>query len=158
MSKKHNDTMYFVLFWALRISTAIEPLLQRRIRNNLKSTLKPYQVYSSVVTLTFFFFFKILFLYSWETQRQRQKHRQREKEAPCKEPDVGLNPCQGSCPEPKADTQPLSHSGAPKALILYIVCKSSINLAEAAHTTPKKTRQETLNSKEKDLVRYVELC
>ena len=40
------------------------------------------------------FFFKILFIYSWDTHtyRQRQRHRQREKQAPCREPDVGLNP------------------------------------------------------------------
>ena len=35
---------------------------------------------------------KILFIYSWETERKRQRQRQREKQAPCKEPDVGLNP------------------------------------------------------------------
>ena len=30
------------------------------------------------------------------------------------EPDVGLDPKNpGSCPEPKADAQPLSHPGAP---------------------------------------------
>ena len=40
------------------------------------------------------FFFKILFIYSWETdrERERQRHRQREKQAPCREPDVGLDP------------------------------------------------------------------
>ena len=27
-----------------------------------------------------------------DTQRQRQIHRQREKQAPCRKPDVGLNP------------------------------------------------------------------
>ena len=26
------------------------------------------------------------------THRERQRHRQKEKQAPCKEPDVGLNP------------------------------------------------------------------
>ena len=42
----------------------------------------------------------------------RQRHRQREKQAPCRQPDVGLNPgTVGSCPEPKADAQPLSHPG-----------------------------------------------
>ena len=44
--------------------------------------------------------------------RERQRHRQREKQAPCREPDVGLDPgTPGSCPEPKTDTQPLSHPG-----------------------------------------------
>ena len=37
-----------------------------------------------------------------------------EKQAPCREPDVGLDPgTPGSCPEPKADVQPLSQSGVP---------------------------------------------
>ena len=50
-----------------------------------------------------------------DTQRE-QRHRQREKQAPCGEPEVGLNPgTQGSPSEPKADTQPLSHPGAPKS-------------------------------------------
>ena len=39
--------------------------------------------------------------------------RQREKQAPCEEPNVGLDPrTPGSRPEPKADAQPLSHPGA----------------------------------------------
>ena len=39
------------------------------------------------------FCFLSLFIYSWETQRKRQRHRQREeKQAPCREPDVGLDP------------------------------------------------------------------
>ena len=36
------------------------------------------------------FFFKRFYLFMRDTQRQR--HRQREKQAPCREPDVGLNP------------------------------------------------------------------
>ena len=37
-------------------------------------------------------------------------HREREKQAPCGEPDAGLDPrTLGSWPEPKADAQPLSH-------------------------------------------------
>ena len=40
-----------------------------------------------------------------ERERERQRHRQREKQAPCREPDVGLDPVTpGSRPEPKADT------------------------------------------------------
>ena len=39
--------------------------------------------------------------------------RQRQKQALCREPEwasiLGLTP--GSCPEPKADAQPLSHAG-----------------------------------------------
>ena len=37
----------------------------------------------------FIFFFKDLFIYSF---RERQRHRQREKQAPCRKPDVGLDP------------------------------------------------------------------
>ena len=41
-------------------------------------------------------------------------HRQREKQAPCKDPDVGLDPgTPGSCPGPKAGTKPLNHPGIP---------------------------------------------
>ena len=40
---------------------------------------------------------------------RRQTHRQREKQAPCMEPDAGLDPgTLGSCPELKADAQLLS--------------------------------------------------
>ena len=47
-----------------------------------------------------------------ERERERQRHRQREKQAPCREPDVGLNPwTPGSRPQLKADDQPLSHPG-----------------------------------------------
>ena len=53
-----------------------------------------------------------------QRERERQRHRQREKQAPCREPDAGLDPrTPGSCPEPKADTQPLSHPGAPGGTI-----------------------------------------
>ena len=32
------------------------------------------------------------FIYLWDTEREAQRHRQREKQAPCRDPDVGLNP------------------------------------------------------------------
>ena len=52
-----------------------------------------------------------------ERERERQRHRQREKQAPCRKPDVGLDPgTPGSRPEPKADAQPLSHQGALKTI------------------------------------------
>ena len=45
------------------------------------------------------FYFLKEFIYSQrprdrerERERERQRHRQREKQAPCREPDVGLNP------------------------------------------------------------------
>ena len=63
-----------------------------------------------------FCFSKILFIYSRE--RERQTHRQKEKQAPCREPNVRLDPSTlGSCPEPKADAQPLSH---PSILVLFL--------------------------------------
>ena len=41
----------------------------------------------------FFFFFKDFIYLFMEAQREneRQRHRQREKQAPCREPDVGLD-------------------------------------------------------------------
>ena len=58
------------------------------------------------------------------TERERQIHRQREKQAPCREPDMGLHPrTPGSCPEPKADAQPLSHPGVPKGIFILIQSK-----------------------------------
>ena len=39
-----------------------------------------------------------------ERERERQRHRQSEKQAPCREPDAGLDPqSPGSWPDPKAD-------------------------------------------------------
>ena len=44
--------------------------------------------------------------------RERQRHRQREKQAPCWEPDAGLDPgTPGLLPGPKADAKSLSHPG-----------------------------------------------
>ena len=37
-----------------------------------------------------FLLFRVLFIY--ERERERQRHKQREKQAPCREPDVGLDP------------------------------------------------------------------
>ena len=43
------------------------------------------------------------FIYLLETQRETQTHRQREKQAPCREPNAGLDPgSPGSRPGPKA--------------------------------------------------------
>ena len=53
------------------------------------------------------------------SERERERHRQREKQALSMEPDVGLDPrTLGSRPEPKADAQPLSHSGIPVMAVL----------------------------------------
>ena len=57
---------------------------------------------------------------------ERQRHKQREKQAPCGQPDVGLDPrTLGSHPEPKADSQPLSHPGAPVSEVLKEKCHVS---------------------------------
>ena len=45
-----------------------------------------------------------------EQEREREKQRQREKQAPCRDPDVGLNPgSPGSHPGLKAGAKLLSH-------------------------------------------------
>ena len=72
---------------------------------------------------SFIIFLKILFIHG--RQRERQTQRQREKQAPQGEPDAGLDPgSPRSCPELKADTQPLSHPGIPALSILFIVLNS----------------------------------
>ena len=44
-----------------------------------------------------------LFIHERHRERERQRHRQREKQAPCREPNVGLDPgTPGSQPGPKA--------------------------------------------------------
>ena len=49
-----------------------------------------------------------------DTERGGQGHRQREKQAPCRKPDVGLDPSTpGSSPGPEAGPQLLSHPGIP---------------------------------------------
>ena len=64
------------------------------------------------IFILFYFFINILYLFIHKRHREkeRQRHRQREKQAPCREPDVGLDPrSPGSGPGPKAE---LNH-GAP---------------------------------------------
>ena len=87
--------------------------------------LPPPHLWLRSQATTFFFFFKILlilkkkdftYLFMTDTHRERHKHRQREKQAPCRDPDAGLDPrTPGSHPGPKADAQPLSHPGVPQA-------------------------------------------
>ena len=49
-----------------------------------------------------------------EREAETQAEGQREKQAPCRKPDVGLDPgTLGSHPEPKADGQLLGHPGIP---------------------------------------------
>ena len=59
------------------------------------------------------FFFLRFYLFIHE--RESQRHRQREKQAPCREPDMGLDPgSPGSHLGPKAGVKLLSHPGVPK--------------------------------------------
>ena len=60
------------------------------------------------------FFKDFIYLLMRDRERERGRDRQRETQAPCREPDVGLDPgSPGSGPGPKADAQPLSHPGCP---------------------------------------------
>ena len=86
-------------------------------------TEKNTDISSYVFPFLFFLRFNYLFMRDRDThrererERERQRHRQSEKQAPCREPDVGLNPrTTGSRPEPKADAQPLSYSGVPRVV------------------------------------------
>ena len=55
-----------------------------------------------------------VFIHEGYRERERQRHRQREKQAPCREPNMRLDPrIPGSLPEPKAGTKPLSHPDIP---------------------------------------------
>ena len=60
------------------------------------------------------FFKDVIYLFMRDTEREN--HRQREeKQAPCKEPDVGLDPGNlGSGPGLKAGAKLLSHQGIPR--------------------------------------------
>ena len=69
-----------------------------------------------------YFFLRFIYLFMKDThthththtERERERERQREKQAPCKEPDVGLDPgSPGSCLGLKAGAKPLSHPGIP---------------------------------------------
>ena len=61
-----------------------------------------------------------------DRERERQRHRRREKQAPCWEPDVGLDPrTPGSHPGPKAGAKPLSHPGIPREFCYYFPFYSS---------------------------------
>ena len=54
-----------------------------------------------------------------DTERGIDPGRGRKKQAPCREPEVGLDPgTPGPWPEPKADGQPLSPPGAPMFQLL----------------------------------------
>ena len=74
------------------------------------------------------FFFLRFYLFIIDIEREREaetQHRQREKQAPCRKPDVGLDPrSPGSHPGRKAGAKPLSHRGCP-VLIIWAVASQS---------------------------------
>ena len=60
------------------------------------------------------YFFLRFYLFIHERHTKRQRHRQREKQAPCREPDTGLDPrSPGSRPGLKTGAKPSSHPGIP---------------------------------------------
>ena len=50
------------------------------------------QLHIFILQFTFFKDFIYLFMRERERERLAERHRQREKQAPCREPDVGLDP------------------------------------------------------------------
>ena len=40
----------------------------------------------------YLFIYLFIYLFMIDTERERQRYRQREKQAPCREPDMGLDP------------------------------------------------------------------
>lgn len=87
----------------------------------------------------FVYLFKIFYLFMRDTERQG--HRQREKQAPCGEPDTELHSrTRGSQSEPKADTQPLSHPGAPNCL-WFKSPRLGISSQQSNWNTPKSNSQ-----------------
>ena len=80
--------------------------------------------------LFFYFFFKRFYLFIPErpTEREAKTQAEREKQAPCREPNVGLDPgTSGSCPGPKAGAKPLSHPRVLEDLIFLWGCYSYIS-------------------------------
>ena len=102
------------------------PGLPESTKNSLEASERAGPSHCIDVALFVFLmlFFKkrfYLFIHEIHThtgkKRERQRHMQREKQAPCREPDVGLDPrTAGSCPGLKAGAQPLSHPGIPKCI------------------------------------------
>ena len=65
-----------------------------------------------------------------DTEREGQRPRQREKQAPCREPDAGLDPgTPGSQPEPEVDARPRSPPSVLKIPFLkYQISDSSVHV------------------------------
>ena len=71
-----------------------------------------------------------------DTDREAETQTE-EKQAPCREPDVGLNPgTPGSQPGPKAGAKLLSHPGIPTCPILYRMVGISKENSQLASVLP----------------------
>ena len=108
---------------SVRLPNNLGTVSYLRLTSNSKSPLTPNDLRYSWLNVPCFFFFNFIY-YSWETQRERGRDtRQSENQAPCRKCDAGLDPrTPGSCPDPKADAQPVSHPGAPKCPLLLDTC------------------------------------
>ena len=107
---------------------------------NMIYSIKMLYIFKTYKITHLIYLFLRFYLFIHETHRERQKHRQREKQAPCRKPDVELDPrTLGSCSEPKVDAQPLSHPGIPTLHILKVEVEinsnrdSSYNLINYLH-------------------------
>ena len=68
-----------------------------------------------------FLFFKD-FIYLFMRNREGQRHKQREKQAPCREPNVALDPrTPESRPEPKADGSTTEPPSCPCSFIFLLL-------------------------------------
>ena len=70
-------------------------------------------------------------------KREKQRHRQREKQAPCREPNMGLDSgTPESCPGPKAGTKLLSHPGVPQLILLTGKLKRALRISKSTPLEP----------------------
>ena len=91
-----------------------------------------------ILRITSFIFFYFLFfkdfVYLWE--RERERERQREKQAPCREPDVGLDPgTPGSHPGLKVALNHWATQGSPSPVLYSEYHNSSSKHCKAISET-----------------------
>ena len=105
----------------------------------------------------YFSFLRFYFFYLFIHDSHRERERQSEKQAPCREPDVGLDPrSPGSRPGPKAGAKPLRYPGIPISIFLippkltvwccFATVRFSWTLFTFKYYTPSKRRKlSTMN-------------